>query len=52
MQSAMGQPRLLAIRFVATGGDVAIQRVEATMTIGGTTGSANLNKYVSEVESY
>jgi hypothetical protein len=33
----------------ATGGDVSLQRVDATFVIGGTTGSANLNRYVSDV---
>ena len=36
----------------ATDGDVAVQRVDATFVIGGTTGSANLNKYVSDVSVY
>ncbi|MCR4275823.1 MAG: peptidoglycan-binding protein [Candidatus Parcubacteria bacterium] len=36
----------------ATGGDVAIQRVDTTFTISGTTGSANLDRYVSDVSIY
>ncbi|MFA5744722.1 MAG: peptidoglycan-binding protein [Candidatus Paceibacterota bacterium] len=36
----------------ATGGDVAIQRVDTTFTIGGTTGSSNLDRYVSDISLY
>ncbi|MEK7201052.1 MAG: peptidoglycan-binding protein [Patescibacteria group bacterium] len=37
---------------LATDGDVAIQRVDAEFTVDGTTGSANLNKYVTDVSIY
>jgi len=36
----------------ATGGDVALQRVDATLTIADSGGSANLNRYVSDVSLY
>ncbi|MCX6786819.1 MAG: peptidoglycan-binding protein [Candidatus Kaiserbacteria bacterium] len=44
--------RVIGESFDATGGDVAVQRVDATFVIGGTTGSANLDKYVSDVSLY
>lgn len=41
---------VVGVSFDATGGDVAIQRVDATLTIGTTSSqSANLDKYVSDV---
>lgn len=36
----------------ATDGDVQIQRLDVTFTVDGTTGSANLNKYISSAAVY
>jgi fibronectin-binding autotransporter adhesin len=44
--------KVVGVSFDATDGDVAVQRVDATITIGGTTGSSNLDKYVSTVAVY
>jgi len=43
---------VLGVSADATGGDVSLQRVDVTMTIGGSTGSSNLDKYVSDVSLY
>jgi hypothetical protein len=44
---------VMGISAIATGGDVAIQRVDATFTIGSSgTQSANLDNYVSDVSLY
>ncbi|PIR83082.1 hypothetical protein COU19_02200 [Candidatus Kaiserbacteria bacterium CG10_big_fil_rev_8_21_14_0_10_56_12] len=45
--------KVIGLSMDATGGDVALQRVDATFVVG-TTGSqsANLNKYVSDVSLY
>lgn len=44
--------KVVGVSFDATDGDVAVQRVDANITIGGTTGSSNLDKYVSTVAVY
>lgn len=44
--------QVVGVSGYATEGDVAVQRVDVEFTIDGTTGSANLNKYVTEVGLY
>jgi len=44
--------RVIGASFDATGGDVAIQRVDATFNLNGNGGSSNLDRYVSDVSLY
>ena len=43
---------VLGVSADATDGDVAVQRVDTTLTIADSGGSANLNKYVKDVSVY